>query len=167
MNLTQQQIDRLVQGKTVQVVVPKKEGEEGLNVQWELSPPFLGDNFAGEAIVAIRNKNKRVKWQVGKDYAVQSYKKPTPLSDKELKVLDRYKNLSLKRVKDNGQQGIWYDIKTNEIHRNFPAGGLLVKKFKMLKEEWKKHFPNVVPLRFVVKSIHAKGGNWVLSGVKA
>jgi len=86
LNLSDHQIQRLIAGKTVSVRVKKKEGERilfekeivtGSNTLIDIENHFRNTVAKAFGFPVILTKNGRVKFQVGKDYAV--HRKAMPI----------------------------------------------------------------------------------------
>jgi hypothetical protein len=128
---TEGAIHKIISGEKSQTRRLIKEGEQESYFcqNFYLSNTSEHNVFAVKGTISIvynTTELKRKRWQVGKTYSVQM---------------------------GRNKPGIWYDTETKVVHHNFPAGEPLAKKFKGLKEEWKKHYPNVIPLRIRITAI--------------
>ncbi len=118
MILTQQQVDRLVQGKPVQVRKLVKEGET-----WDRESVFFEMKNKKGSTVSVQDasgkiKPIKVKWQVGRDYAVQlGGEKWTTIS------ADESDEEFLRKLKEDAPRGakagLWYCPKCGNFNSSY------------------------------------------------
>ena len=138
MNFSQQQVERLLAGKTVLLAVPKKEGEKSYGLFTH--------------ILTVKDENEKIKFQVGRDYAVMQ-----------------------------GGKSVWHcpkcgvqqtEKEMEECWGSALYGKITANKNKITSFGYECPYCDArasglfQPLRFVVKKITSKENNWMLEAEK-